>query len=85
VDAGGRRQALIAPRFAQEEFPANDGTPDFLFELQLTPELAETIAQYDRVCFVDAHTGAVQHDMNVSEIAAEFQASPLTHHLRSRC
>ena len=45
----------------------------------MTPELAETIAQYERVCFVDAHTGAVPHDVNVS--AAEFQASPLTHHL----
>ena len=33
------------------------------------------------MCFVDAHTGAVPNDVNVSEIAAEFQASPLTHHL----
>ena len=49
--------------------------------MQLTPELAETIAQYERVCFADAHTGAVPQDVNVSAIAAEFQASPLTHHL----
>jgi hypothetical protein len=73
------------PLSPEEEFPPNDGAPDgvpdFSFELQLTPELAETIAQYERVCFVDAHTGAVPHDVNVSEIAAEFQASPLTHHL----
>ena len=76
-----RRLGCAVPLSPEDEFPANDGTPDFVFELQLTPELAETIAQYARVCFVDAHTGAVSNDVNVSEIAAEFQASPLTHHL----
>jgi hydrogenase maturation protease len=76
-----RRLGCAVPFSPEEEFPLNNGTPDFIFELQLTPELAETIAQYDRVCFVDAHTGAVPHDVNVIAIAAEFQASPLTHHL----
>ena len=76
-----RQLGCAVPLSPDEEFPANEGAPDFVFELQLTPELAETIAQYDRVCFVDAHTGAVPHDVNVSAIAAEFQASPLTHHL----
>ena len=76
-----RRLGCAVPLSPEEEFPANEGAPDFAFELQLTPELAETIAQYERVCFVDAHTGAVPQNVNVSEIAAEFQASPLTHHL----
>jgi hydrogenase maturation protease len=80
-----RRLGCAVPSSPEEEFPldngAPDGAPDFIFELQLTPELAETIAPYERVCFVDAHTGAVPHDVNVSAIAAEFQASPLTHHL----
>ena len=83
------RLGCAVPLSPEEEFPLNDGAPegapsdgpDFIFELQLTPELAETLAQYERVCFVDAHTGAVPQDVNVSEIAAEFQASPLTHHL----
>src|SRR5512144_1949458 len=79
--AVAERLGCAVPLSPEEEFPPNAGTPDFLFELQLTPEMAETIAQYERVCFVDAHTGAVPHDMNVSKIAAEFQASPLTHHL----
>ena len=30
---------------------------EFAFYLQLTPELAEDLTSYDRVCFVDAHTG----------------------------
>jgi hydrogenase maturation protease len=76
-----RRLGCAVPLLPEEEFPLNNGKPDFIFELQLTPELAETIAQYERVCFVDAHTGAVPHDVNVSAIDAEFQASPLTHHL----
>ena len=79
-----RRLDCSVPSSPEEEFPLNDGAPDFLFELQLTPELAETIAQYERVCFVDAHTGAVPQDVNVSVIAAEFQASPLTHHLTAQ-
>jgi hydrogenase maturation protease len=76
-----RRLGCAVPLSPEEEFPLNEGAPDFVFELQLTPELADTIALYERVCFVDAHTGAVPHDVNVGAIAAEFQASPLTHHL----
>jgi hydrogenase maturation protease len=76
-----RRLGRTAPDSPEEEFTPDDGTLDLLFELQLTPELAESIALYDRVCFVDAHTGAVPHDVNRVVIDAEFQASPLTHHL----
>jgi hydrogenase maturation protease len=75
------RMGYTVPLSPEDEFPLNHGTPDFMFELQLTPEMAEMIAQYERVCFIDAHTGAVPQDVNVSEVIAEFQASPLTHHL----
>jgi hydrogenase maturation protease len=54
---------------------------DFMFRLQLMPELAETISEYDRVCFVDAHTGAVPEEVHVAELSAQFQASPFTHHM----
>ncbi|HEX2980858.1 MAG TPA: hydrogenase maturation protease [Anaerolineaceae bacterium] len=57
------------------------GGVDFLFVLQLTPELGETIAAYDRVCFVDAHTGDVAEELQFIEIPTEFQKSPLTHHM----
>jgi Ni,Fe-hydrogenase maturation factor len=49
--------------------------------LQLVPELAEQVAGYNRVCFIDAHTGAVSEDIHWSEITPRFQTSPLTHHL----
>jgi hydrogenase maturation protease len=56
-------------------------SPDLLFLLQLTPELAELIADYDYVCFVDAHTGDYPEDVRVESIDAEFQPSPFTHHM----
>jgi hydrogenase maturation protease len=54
---------------------------DLLFRLQLTPEMAETIAAYERVCFIDAHTGAVPEELNYLELEPLFQASPFTHHM----
>lgn len=54
---------------------------DILFLLQLYPELAETLSAYQRVCFVDAHTGAVPEELHISHPDACFQSSPLTHHL----
>jgi hydrogenase maturation protease len=59
----------------------SDNAPDLMVELQLMPEIAETIAAYDKVCFVDAHTGAYESDLNVEHPKAEFQSSPFTHHL----
>ena len=49
-------------------YPAGSN-PDLLFMLQLVPELAEQVAGYNRVCFIDAHTGAVSEDIHWSEIA----------------
>jgi len=67
---------------APEEGLEPEGKPvDFLFRLQLTPEIAETLAEYDRACFVDAHTGAVPEDLHVETLSAQFQVSPFTHHM----
>jgi Ni,Fe-hydrogenase maturation factor len=54
---------------------------EFLFVLQLTPELSEVIKNFERVCFIDAHTGSVPGEVNQVEVNCEFQASPFTHHL----
>jgi hydrogenase maturation protease len=64
-----------------ESLECRDGAPDLLCWLQLEPDLAETAADYDRVCFVDAHTGAYAEDVRIEEMAGEFQASPFTHHM----
>ena len=64
-----------------EGFFPNGENPDLLFVLQLTPELADTISAYQRVCFIDAHTGNVPEDVNMVEVKAEYQRSPFTHHM----
>lgn len=69
------------PSSLEEGFKSTGQSPDLLFTLQLTPDISETIAKYDRVCFVDAHTGSVPEEVHVSEIKAHFQSSPFTHHM----
>jgi hydrogenase maturation protease len=56
-------------------------SPDLLFVLQLTPDLAELIADYDYVCFVDAHTGDYPEDVRFNFVVAGYQTSPFTHHM----
>lgn len=56
-------------------------SPDLLFVLQLTPEISELIADYDFVCFVDAHTGAYPEDLRFDIINAGYHTSPFTHHM----
>ena len=74
---------LPAPDSYEDEFPTNDRL-DFTFTLQLTPEMAEEIAAYERVCFVDAHTGNIPVPVQMLAIEGEFQQSPFTHHLTAQ-
>jgi hydrogenase maturation protease len=64
-----------------EAFEPNGENPDFLFALQLAPEMAETLAGYQRVCFVDAHTGNVPEMIHTESVQGKYQRSPFTHHL----
>ncbi len=70
-----------APATIEEEFFPANGTPDLRYDLQLTPELAEVIAGYQRVCFIDAHTGNIPDEISVVEVKSEYQRSPFTHHM----
>jgi hydrogenase maturation protease len=67
------------PNSPEEEF--EEANPQLLFTLQLTPDLAETLAAYDMVCFVDAHTSEVQAELQRIELEPKYQRSPFTHHL----
>ena len=69
------------PEDPNDEFENPGESPDFLFTLQLMPELSETFAAYERVCFVDAHTGNIQNDLNIEILKSGFQKSPFTHHM----
>jgi hydrogenase maturation protease len=61
--------------------PRHSVTPRLAFALQLTPEMAETLARYEQVCFIDAHTGAYPEEIRVAPIEPGYQTTPFTHHL----
>lgn len=77
------RLGLPAPYSYDEPFPPNNRL-DFSFYLQLTPEMAEEIAPYERVCFLDAHTGSIAAQVQMVPVAGQFQHSPFTHHLTAQ-
>ena len=65
--------------FSSDVIPVQAGL-DIWFNFQLLPEMADTIADYDRALFIDAHTGAIEEDVSYYSIEPEFQNSPFTHH-----
>jgi hydrogenase maturation protease len=77
------RLGLPAPESYEDEFPLNNQL-DFAFYLQLTHELAEDLAAYERVCFVDAHMGNIATEVQFAKIEGAFQHSPFTHHLTAQ-
>jgi hydrogenase maturation protease len=76
-----RKFGRPVPASYDDEFENTGDSPDLSFVLQITPELAEKLAAYDRVCFVDAHTGSVSEDLHAVEVKPEYQSSPFTHHM----
>lgn len=71
---------LLPPESYEDEFPES-AQMEFAFYLQLTPEMAEEVASYPYVCFIDAHTGNIPEPVRLINVESEFQHSPFTHHL----
>lgn len=69
------------PAHPEDEMPVICGDNTFDFQLQLTPELADSMGDFDRVCFMDAHTGNVPEEIHFEKIGAHYQSSPFTHHM----
>jgi len=76
-----RRWGRIVPLWPEDCFEPAGENPDLMFNLQLLPEIAEELVHYERVCFVDAHTGNIPNDLNIAPIQPQFQTSPFTHHM----
>jgi hydrogenase maturation protease len=74
---------LGAPVLAEpeDEMPVYFGDYAFDFQLQLTPELADDMDHYDRVCLMDAHTGNIPEEVRLEPVTAQYQSSPFTHHM----
>jgi hydrogenase maturation protease len=76
-----KRGAVVRDLDTFDEAPGDADGLHLLYTLQLTPELAEVVAGYDAVCFIDAHTGSYAEDVRVAHLEAGFQTSPFTHHM----
>ncbi len=72
------RTVPVAP---EEGFHSMGYPVEMMFALQLTPEMSETVAKFDRVCFVDAHTGNVPELVHFEKLEPNFRSSPFTHHM----
>ncbi len=72
---------IQAPSTLEDPFPILPDKPEFLFVLQLVPEMGEMVSKYELVCFVDAHTGDIKEEVRVVEITPEYQHSAFTHHM----
>ncbi len=69
------------PEYPEENPVLSTPALDMHFYLQLMPEMAEWMADFSRIVFVDAHTGSVPDEIHLEEVQPVFQSSPLTHHL----
>ena len=57
-------------------------TVDTLFLHQLVPELAETLATYDRVWFVDAHLGVYPELVRHTRLAPSLEPALVSHQVK---
>jgi hydrogenase maturation protease len=78
------RDRLGMPEWQGESEPnETDENPATIFLHQLAPELAEGIAHYDLVVFVDAHVEGVGWEpVHRQEITPAYRANMVTHHLK---
>jgi hydrogenase maturation protease len=80
---GGIAQRLGRPVPALPEdgfFPEGEDI-DLWFVLQLVPEMSEDFTAYDRICFVDAHTGNIPGEVLLRPVEGTPPASSFTHHM----
>lgn len=54
---------------------------DLWYVLQLVPEMAEDFAHYERICFVDAHTGNIDTEIQLVPVEGSPASSAFTHHM----
>jgi hydrogenase maturation protease len=80
----GLRQRLGLPHLEgnQDGFDDLGHTVDTLFLQQLMPELAETLAGYERVIFLDAHVGVIPELIRRVEIDANADRAMVSHHVK---
>lgn len=77
------RERLGLPALAADEYGYDDlgHEVDTLFLHQLVPELAEVVAEYDWIVFVDAHVGAIPDLIREEQLATCYESTTVPHQL----
>jgi hydrogenase maturation protease len=76
-----RRLGRPVPDAPEEGFFPEGTDIDLWYDLQLAPEMSEDFAQYERICFVDAHTGNIEEEVLLQPVEGSPATSAFTHHL----
>ena len=66
--------------FGSEIVKLNDAL-HIWFNLQLIPEVAEDLVNYQKAIFLDAHTSEIKDEIRIVKVEPDYQRSPFTHHL----
>ncbi len=69
------------PYLPEDGFFPEDEEIDLWYVLQLVPEMAEDIARYARVFFIDAHTGNLPQEILLQIVDETPPGSIFTHHM----
>ena len=72
---------LITPIEPGDAFDSGNEAVDLIFDLQLLPEMVETLHEYEQIYFIDAHTGEIEKNIQMIKIHPKLYNSPFTHHL----
>ena len=77
------RERLGLPALDVDEYGYDDlgHEVDTLFLHQLVPELAETVAEYDLVVFVDAHVGTIPDPIREEQLVTCYESATVPHQL----
>ena len=76
-----QRLGIDTSQMDENDLPFSHDDYEFQFQLQLLPEFADDLGRFDRVVFIDAHTGSVPDEIHTEAVLPEYQSSPFTHHM----
>jgi len=72
---------LETPEFPGDQVSTPDGRLTLLYLFQLLPEMAEDIADYDQLIFIDAHNSPSLPNLVFEQVLPDQTHSAFTHHM----
>lgn len=81
LDKLAQQLGLETPQFPGEQVTTTDGKLTLLYLFQLLPEMAEDIADYDQLIFIDAHNSPSLPNLVFEQVSPDQMHSAFTHHM----